>query len=358
LYSLAAAVLIFCGTGCPAPAPSGNSDIDTDEGNASLDTATLLPLETTDEVSFSAVILGSSDVDIYSLGVLARGDRVFADVQRTSGDLDAVAIVFDERQYIHSYNDDRVPDASDLNPLIDEIIRGPEGEYFLGVAALYGSETSGEYDVTIRITRGVGVPTPPRQTVFLDWNGGAGVVIPNVGVYDLPPFDAADVGLASTQTALLKDRVQAIVAQRYTGFNLQLLNSDDNVEPAGLYSTVYFGGRNARAFAISEKIDSLNGDLGDSAIIFTSSYDGAFSHEPTLEEMGMALGNTVAHEVGHLLGLVHTSACSDLMDTTCGNDSILREQFFSTAPLDISVFPFGLQDALALLEYALGLVGT
>jgi hypothetical protein len=73
--------------------------------------------------------------------------------------------------------------------------------------------------------------------------------------------------------------------------------------------------------------------------------------------MAQAVGNTVAHELGHLLGLVHTADCEDLMDTSCGNDSILVPQHFGTALLDRSVFPLGLQNEAELLDWILGFVG-
>jgi hypothetical protein len=71
--------------------------------------------------------------------------------------------------------------------------------------------------------------------------------------------------------------------------------------------------------------------------------------------MAEALGNTVAHEVGHLLGLVHTADCNDLMDTSCFNDRILSAQQFSTAPIDKSIFPFGYQPELEILSWLIGL---
>ncbi len=101
----------------------------------------------------------------------------------------------------------------------------------------------------------------------------------------------------------------------------------------------------------------MNANASDNSIVFTRSYKEAFSRAPSFEAMAQAVGNTVAHEVGHLLGLVHTSECDSLMDTTCGNSRILSAQLFTTAPLDDSVFPVGSQNAVELIGWLLGLTG-
>ncbi len=359
---LTGTLCLLCLTGCPPPMPPDDSGrgfpfLDVD-GNFTFDSATALPLVgDQNELTFSGTIDGAADIDIYDLGVLAAGDALFVDVARASGDLDAVAAVFDDEEMLQFFNDDREADASNLNPLINGIVRGRTGRYFLGIMALGGSSTSGDYNVIVRITRNVGVPEPTGQVVFLDWNGGLNTVVPNVGQFDLSPFDAGDLGESSDATDAIKELVQEFVESVYDGYNLTVLNSDDDARPGGPHTTIYFGGNNRRAFAISEQVDSYNADPSDDSILFTRAYRMAFSSDPTVTEISVALGNTVAHEIGHLLGLVHTADCNELMDSTCGNDRLLSPQEFGTAPLDDRVFPLGSQNAAELLAWTLGLVG-
>lgn len=346
--------------GCPPLQPSGgnNSGIpNLDTGNNStFGSATSVPLTESVSFEFAGSIQSATDLDLYNIGAINKGDRISVDVQAADPNkLDLVAAIFSSEQYLEYYNDDR--SDTDLNPLVDFVLRGDTGPYFLGITQYFNNSATGNYTVTVQITPDVGVPPPHEQIVFLDWAGGQNVTVANVGTFDLPPFNAADLGPYGGQTQEMKDAVQQIVEERYAGFDLVVLNSDDDPVPSEPHSTVYFGGFDQFAFAISQQVDPYNADSSDDSIVFTKSYNTAFQQHPTFEQMAQAVGNTVAHELGHLLGLVHTADCKDLMDTSCGNESILVPQQFLVALLDRSVFPVGQQNEPELLDWILGLAG-
>lgn len=353
--ALLALTILFAAGGCPTQT---GENIDTGS-NSTFSDATPIKFDNSNRLTFSGAISDRNDLDVYDLGTLAPGDEISVDVQTTSGSLDPVAAVFNEAGEVQAINDDRDDAGGNLNPAFDFVLRDAAGTFYLAIAPYQdGSRTAtGEYKVTVAIKRGVGVPAAQQQIVFLDWDGGQNITIPNVGTYDLPVFDAAQVGLPSSQTTALKRQVETVVRERYSGFNLLVTSSDAGAPPAADHATVYFGGSDPLAFAISEKIDEYNADKADASIVYTSSFRsaGTFATTPTFNQMANALGNTVSHEVGHLLGLVHTADCSDMMDTTCTNDRILGDQQFSTAKLDSSVFPFGVQNETQLLSWILGL---
>lgn len=352
----AAAAAALSIAGCPAPPKddgAGASTIDAGS-NDSFATATQT-IVTNDAATIEGSVDAVGEHDLYRVASLNLGDRIVVDVDGGT-ELDLVAALFSDDEDVVAFNDDRVMDGSDLNPLIDIVVRGAAGDYILGIAPYPSSTATGDYTVHVAITRDAGVPDQVGQMVFLEWRGGEGVVVPNVGSFDLPPFDATQLGpYSSGQTANLKLGIEQVIADRFKAYNFTLLNSDDTPDPPDPHSTIYFGSRSRVAFAVSEQIDTFNQDQADDAIVFTESFDGAFNSVPTLAEMAVAVGNTTAHEIGHLLGLVHTRECSELMDSTCSNDALLFEQTFGKAPLDSNVFPVGFQDAAEILGWVLGL---
>ena len=46
------------------------------------------------------------------------------------------------------------------------------------------------------------------------------------------------------------------------------------------------------------------------------------------------------------------------MDSTCGNDALRGMQVFKLSPMDASVFPIGLRDAVELIGWAIGVTGS
>lgn len=352
LLGLLAAVLTVI-AGCPTPASSNNSGVDTST-NDMFAGAAGVTLDGSGKADFSARIASDGDFDLFDIGEIEIGRRIVIDVTAASSNLDLVLALFDADESVYAFNDDRT--ESNLNPRLDVPLRAPTRRYFVGVAPFPGTGATGDYTVSVEVGSSDDAG-PQAQTVFLNWSGGQNVTLRNIGTFNINPFSASDVGFGAGQTESIKRGVEAGVAARYAGYALTLLNSDASPPPAAAHSTVYFGGTNPAAFGISEQIDTLNQDPSDSAIIFTPSFRGTrtFAVTPTLQAMITALSNTSAHEIGHLLGMVHTNECTNLMDTRCGNDSLLVAQSFNIGVLDSTVFPVGNENTASLLEWTIGL---
>jgi hypothetical protein len=301
------------------------------------------------------------DLDVFLLGTLVPGERLLIDASTPDSPLDVTMAVFDSEQRLVYDNDDReTGDSLFLDSYIDFVVRHAGNPYYLAVShspfAESGTVTGG-YRIDVGIDSGFEVPEPVGQTLLLDFDGGD-VDSPALGPTTIRPFSARAISpIYRAQTELLKQLIRDTVEQNFERFDVTVLTSDDPPPPPGEeFSTVFVGGLNEQVFGIAEQVDLYNTDFCDDAIVYSESFSPAtFSYAPTIEELGVAIGNIIAHEAGHILGLNHVDDETAIMDGASPADTFLQDQEFKEAVLSSDILPLGVQDAPMLLSESVGL---
>ncbi|MFQ5414977.1 MAG: hypothetical protein ACE5E6_11015 [Phycisphaerae bacterium] len=308
------------------------------------------------DLVYEGTIDRARDVDVFDLGPLAPGDTIIADRDPVTGGLDALLAIFDDAQACFV----ALPGSFDTGGpgvarLVDETIRHHADHYFFAIS--HAQDVSlGAYRIVVSIVRGGDPATPTPQPFFLDFDG-ATLAEPIFGTILVAPFDAgAIMPMYAGETATLKRGITASVERNFIGFDVTVLTSDDgdfSADPG--VSTLSIGSFSDTVFGVSEGVDAYNMNRCDDGIVFAESFTpGVFGFAPSINELADAIGNVIAHEAGHLLGLRHVDDPVALMDEQSPAVTLLSDQRFKTAVLSESVFPIGVQDAPTLLLETVG----
>jgi hypothetical protein len=304
--------------------------------------------EAGDEGPYELAIAATEvDTDFYSVD-LAKGDVLGGSV--TGGSSRLTVYRPDGEQMIASQQD-----ASSIYPTQSPLPGGGNAVFAYvaeepGPYAVRVDSGFGNYDLGLEAYRpGSQIDTASRvQTVFLDFDGARvnTGIWGGPGVRTLSPFSAfiAKWGLTRAQEAALIDGITAEVRENIRrdlieqGLNrnleVRVINSKDQVDTFGStnVSRVVVGGTIAQSgvetIGIAQSIDPGNyaheetalllldllSDRGDleEAPYSLNSYMNASSDRVAF--VSQAVGNVVAHEVGHMIGSFHTDS---LNETPC-----------------------------------------
>ena len=296
--------------------------------------------------TFTVELAGAGDYARVDLGASAAGDQWTLEAR--PGTETVVLALLDGDD--HLLWRDRVRRGVQVR----HTLRADAAQLHVGVQVDVPGPTSAEIVATRRENQPV--PPPRAQTVWLNFTGARDVQIGDQPALTFGPFDAADLGASyADATGLVKAEITRIVRAQYAEFDVTILSSDDGPPPAGDYTTVYFGGGSATYLGMGAGVDRYNENPNDCAIVFTQAFAAYETMDLSAEQMARMVGNTAAHELGHLLGLYHTRGSGQLMDDSRSAWELAGESEFGRAPLAETVFPIGADDSVEMLTAAVGL---
>lgn len=297
---------------------------------------------------------GADDVDVYDLGPVEPGDRVLVRMANDESLAGAVA-AFDDHDAALLINDHRNVYLGVREPFIDIISRRASEALFIAVAATPGYDSTGDYGLVASRSSGNDLPTPRPDRILLVFSGGSDVIVGGRPAVDVPPFDAADIDprFAGLTDVIVRDLV-ADVREDFAGLDIEILSTSEGAADDAVMTRIFFGTFDAALLGVAEGVDEFNARQRQTAIIFTDTFAAFSILQPSSSQMSQALANVASHEIGHLLGLVHSANVRDIMDVTASLRDLLDDQTFEVSPVHREVFPVGQQDAFRSLLDAVG----
>ncbi len=299
-------------------------------------------------------ISGSRDVDVYDLGPMLAGDHVIVEMVPDAG-LNGAIAVFDDNQACKLVNDHRNVYLGVKEPFIDVVFERASASCYIAVASTPTQSSSGDYAL-IASKFAASEPSEQRgDVVLLNFDGASGVRIGSRSAIDVPIFDAASISSRyAGQTDDIIAQAVARIRADFVPYDITVLSTSEGASADALTTVLFFGTFDETLLGVAEGVDEFNATQGQHAIVFTDTFAAFDPLQPSAEEMSQALANVASHEIGHLLGLVHTADPQGIMDVTASLSQLLDDQDFTMSVLHDDVFPLGSQDAVQSLVDTLG----
>lgn len=295
------------------------------------------------------------DVDVFSLGPVLPGDRVLVDMV-TDDDLLGDIALFDGAGTSLLINDYRNSYLGRFGPFVDVVIQHASPDAYVAVCGTPGTYSTGEYSLAIRVVPEQPMPDANPDVVLLDFAGAQDVAFSSRQPVDVPTFDAADIDPAyKGQTEEMMALIVELVRADFAAYNVDIRSTSEGYYDDGVATRVYFGAYDPGLLGVAQGVDEYNTLQAQEAIVFTDTFAAFMSLDPTVEEMAQAIANVTSHEIGHLLGLVHTANPAEIMDVTATLNELMLDQTFGRSWIHPDVFPIGSQDSAALIADATGL---
>jgi len=335
----------------------------------------------------SVVVPISQGRQIFDLGPLNRGDRLFVSLLSTPGfgefhipsDEFSLMLLDANQRILAWYQALQTFAFLIFQPGLDQfVLFTPDTKLVVGHNSLhYYVVADGGVSVSVRIQPDTNLFGGRQQRVLVNFDGGAAVAAGNQPPRTIPALDAADFNRffatpqnwGEQETQELKAAIMAEVEGVYAGFNIQFFSSDDGVTPALPFQTVYIGGSTPDwLLGVSDYIDPRNETTTGTAIVYATGIAelgiGGFFANPADDTatLGRAIGRVAAHQIGQLLGLRNTDDPTDIMQ---GSDvrqvgdptipRILKTSLVTASEQVGDLGPIGFQDAPLLLQETVGL---